>query len=61
MPSPYVESSGGTNRWMNVTKALEPVHLSLEVQNKKGQRPSAIDSESIKPLSVLHPELKREW
>ena len=37
MPSPYVESSGFTNRWMNVTKALEPVHLSLEV-NKKGQR-----------------------
>ena len=24
-------------------------------------QPSAIDSESIKPLSVLHSGLKREW
>ena len=35
-------------------KFISPIHLPAK-------EPSAIDSESIKSLSVLHSGLKREW
>ena len=33
----------------------------MNIISVTSDRPSAIDSESIKPLSVLHSGLKREW
>ena len=40
-------------------------HISFgrtwKVQYENSYRPSAIDSDSIQPLSVLHSGLKREW
>ena len=42
-----------------------PFHRNVEpllaLENSKGLTPSAIDSDSIEPLSVLHSKLKFEW
>ena len=40
---------------------MSSMALRESLQKDKGIYPSAIDSESIKPLSVLHSGLKREW